>query len=806
MNTIWGDLRYGVRILLKTPSFSIVAVLALALGIGANCAIFSVVNALLIRPLAFGESDRLVKVNHWEAIQNSESAVSPPGFADYRNQSQSFESLSATYLGQTGLNYSDDDEPERLSGGRVSADFFRTLRVEPLLGRAFLDEEDQPGRNRVVVLSHGLWQRRFGGGRDVVGKEITLSGQSYTVIGVMPQSFKWKTDDLWRPLALAPESFAANQRGSEYLSVIARLKPGVTIQQAQAEMNTIAETIKQNNPSFYPSEGGWGLRVTSLFDDVVGGIKPALLILLGAVGLVLLIACANVANLLLARAAARQREIAIRTALGASRFQLIRQLLVESVVLALVGGALGLLLAVWGIDLLVAFSGDNIPRANEIRIDGQVLAFTLSVSLMTSLVFGLMPAIQASKTDVQTMLKEGGRGSTTLRQRARAALVVADVALSLLLLIGAGLLIKSFATLQNVSPGFQPQGLLTMQVALPAFRYREPEQVKTFFERSLEEIRILPGVQSAGAVSDLPLSGSVHSGSFNIEDRPSVPGEEGPHADIRAATAGYFETMKIPLIKGRFFTEEDTRTARPVAIIDETLAQRYFPGEEPLGKRVEFQQGKPIWREIVGVVGRVKHKGLDRDFKDQLIAPHAQVSYATMVLIARTSSDPASQISAVRGAIRKIDKDQPVFKVTTMEQLLASSLGQRRLSVILFGVFAAVALVLAAVGLYGVISYSVAQRTNEIGIRMALGAERRDILRMVVEHGLKLTLAGVVLGLGGAYALTRVMSSLLFEVSATDPLTFVIVPLLLALVALAACLVPARRATKVDPMIALRYE
>jgi putative ABC transport system permease protein len=806
MNTIWHDLRFSVRILLRTPSFSVVAVLALSLGIGANSAIFSVVNALLLQPLAYGESDRLVKINHWEAIKNSESAVSPPGFADYRNQSQSFDSLSATYLGQTALNYSENDEPERLTGGRVSANFFTTLRVEPLLGRVFLAEEDQPGRNRVVVLSHGLWQRRFGGDLNVVGKDITLSGQSYTVIGVMPQSFKWKTDDLWRPLALAPESFAANQRGSEYLSVVARLKPGVTIHQAQAEMNTIADAIKQNNPTYYPSEGGWGLRVTSLFDEIVGGIKPALLILLGAVGLVLLIACANVANLLLARAASRQREIAIRTALGASRFHLIRQLLTESVLLSLVGGGLGLLLAVWGIDLLVAFSGDNIPRAEEIGIDGRVLAFTLLVSLMTAIVFGLMPAIHASKSDVQTILKEGGRGSTSLRQRARAVLVVADVALSLLLLIGAGLLIKSFSTLQNVSPGFQAQGLLTMQVALPAFRYREPEQVKAFIERSLEEIRAVPGVESAGAVSDLPLSGSVRSGSFNIEDRPSAPGEEGPHADIRSATPGYFETMKIQLIKGRFFTDQDTRTSRPVAIIDETLAEHYFPGEEPLGKRVEFQQGKTIWREIVGVVARVKHKGLDRDFKDQLIAPHAQVSNSTMVLVARTANDPASQVSAVRGAIKKVDKDQPVFRVTTMEQLLASSLAQRRLSVILFGVFAAVALVLAAVGLYGVISYSVTQRTNEIGIRMALGAERSHILKMAVRQGLMLTFVGVVLGLGGAFALTRVMSSLLFEVTATDPMTFAVVPILLAVVVLAACFVPARRATKVDPMIALRYE
>ena len=806
METLWQDLRYGARVLLTTPAFSVVAVLALALGIGANTAMFSVVNAVLLRPLPYGEPDRLVKINHWEGRKNTESAVSPPGFVDYRDQSQSFDSMSAVYLGNTALNFSEQGEPERLSGGRVSANFFQTLRVEPLLGRAFAPEEDRPGSNRVVILSHSLWQRRFGGVPDVVGKEITLNGQAYTVIGVMPATFQWKTDDLWRPLALAPESFAPGQRGSEYLSVIARLKPDVTLEQAQAEMNGIANTIRQNNPNFYPSEGGWGLRVSSHFDEVVGSIKPALLILLGAVGFVLLIACANVANLLLARAAARQKEIAIRTALGASRFHLIRQLLTESLLLSLLSGGLGLLLAVWGVDLLIALGGNNIPRAQEIGLDGQVLGFTLLLSLLTAVLFGLLPAIQASKADLQGMLKEGGRGSTSRKHRARDLLVVADVALSLMLLIGAGLLIRSFSTLQRVSPGFQSRGVLTMQVALPALKYPNDDQVKTFFERALDEINALPGVQSTGAISDLPLSGRVHSGSFNIEGRPEVPGEEGPHGDLRAASPDYFQTMRIPLLKGRFFTEQDTREARPVAIIDETLAQHYFPNEDPLGKRVEFQQGKPIWREIVGVIGSVKHKGLDIDFKDQLIAPHAQVSYSTMFLVVRTTHDPLALTSAVREAIRTVDREQPLYKVMSMEQLLAESLGQRKLSVILLGVFAAVAMVLAAVGLYGVISYSVTQRTNEIGIRLALGAEQRDIFKMVVGQGLTLTVLGIGFGLVGAFALTRVMESLLFGVTSTDPAIFVIVPLTLTGVSLGACFVPARRATRVDPMIALRYE
>ncbi|HXU39696.1 MAG TPA: ABC transporter permease [Blastocatellia bacterium] len=806
METLWQDLRFGTRVLTHAPGFSVVAVFALALGIGANTAMFSVVNSLLIRPLAYPDSGRLVKINNWESGANSQSAVSPPGFADYRDQTHSFESVSAIYLGNTALNFNEQGEPERLQGGRVSANFFTTLGVEPALGRAFLPEEEQPGRNRVVVLSYGLWRRAFGADRDLVGKDIRLNGQSFSVAGVMPRSFQWQSDDLWTPLALSPESFAHDQRGSEYLGVIARLKSDVTLQQAQAEMNIIADDIKEKNPDFYPRDEGWGVRVSLLQDEVVGGIRPALLILLGAVGFVLLIACANVANLLIARAASRQKEIAIRAALGAQRMQIIRQLLTESLLLALAGGGLGLLMAVWGLDLLVKLSGNNIPRAQEIAIDGRVLAFTLLVSILTAVLFGLLPAIQTSKADLQAVLKEGGRGSTGTRQRTHGLLVVTDVALSLVLLIGAALLLKSFSRLQNVSPGFQARGLLTMKVSLPAFRYREPNQVRAFYEQTLEQIGVLPGVESAAAVSDLPLSGSVHSGSFNIENRPAPPGEDGPHADLRSITPGYFQAMKIPLLEGRYFTDRDTREGLPVAIIDEALALRYFPGEDPLGKRLEFQPGKPIWREVVGVVGSIRHKGLDIDFHENLYYPHAQVSNSTMFVAVRTNSDPLSMVAAVRGAVKAVDKDQPVYKIMTMDQLLSDSLSQRRLSVMLMGVFAAAAMVLAAVGLYGVISYSVAQRTHEIGIRMALGASPSDIFKTTVGQGMLLTLAGLGLGLAGAFALTRVMAGLLFGVTATDPATFAAVTLLLAGVALGACFVPARRATKVDPMIALRYE
>jgi putative ABC transport system permease protein len=807
MNRLLQDVRYALRVLAKNPSFSLIALFALAFSIGANTAIFSVVNSLLIKPLAYGNPDRLVRINNRDTKTAGINAVSPPGFADYRDKTSSYESMSAVYLGNIAMNFSEQGDPERLDGGRVSANFFDTLRVGPALGRTFVSEEDEPGRNRVVVLSYGLWQRRFGGDPAVVGRDIVLSGQSYVVIGVMPQGFQFDDNDLWRPLALARESFAPNQRGSEYLKVIARLKPGISIAQAQSEMDTLAANIKDNNPDFYPKEGGWGVGVTSLHEETVGSIKPTLLILLGAVGFVLLIACANVANLLIARAAARQKEIAIRTALGASRVDLIRQLLTESLLLSLAGGAVGLLLAIWGVRGLVTLGGKSIPRSQEIGIDARVLGFTVMVSVLTAILFGLVPAIRASRCDLQTTLKEGGRGSWSgTKTRARSLLVIADVALSLVLLIGAGLLIKSFSRIQSVSPGFESKGVLTMQLSLPTFKYREAPQIKSFFETTLEGIRALPGVQSAGAVSDLPLSGSVHSGSFNIEGRPTTGGEEGPHADIRSATPDYFQTMKIPLISGRFFTERDLRDSEPVAIIDETLAQRYFPGEDPIGKRVEFQPGKPIWRQIVGVVGHLKHQALDADYMDQLYSPHAQVSNWNMFLVVRSATDPLSLVSAVREVVRSVDKDQPVYKVRTMDQLLSSSLAQRRLAVILLGVFAAVALMLAAVGLYGVISYGVTQRTNEIGIRMALGAERGQIFQMVLGQGIGLTIVGIGIGLIGAFGLTRVMTSMLFGVTATDPWTFAVIPVVLGMVALAACFVPARRATRVDPMVALREQ
>ncbi len=805
MRTLWQDLHYGARMLLKKPGFTFVAVLTLALGIGANTAIFSVVNAVLLRPLGYKEPERLVTLSHSYPKLNLIAPVSVAGYFDYKSQSTVFEDVTAFY--NSNFNLVDQGAPERIQGRLVTTSFFPLLGFDAAQGRTFLKEEDEPGRNRVVVISNGLWQRRFGSDPKLIGKTITLNNESHTVIGVMPASFQFSKDELWTPLAFTPEQLAPNQRGNEYLGMIGHLKPGVTLEQAQAEMNTIVKRVVANDPDSYPPDGTWWVPVKFLHEQMVGDIRPALLVLLGAVSFLLLIACSNVANLMLARATARCKEIAIRTALGASRLRLIRQLLTESVLLALLGGGVGLLLANWGVDLLMALNPDNIPRAREIGIDGRVLGFTLGVSLLTGIIFGLWPALQASKTDLTGTLKEGGRTSASgFRLRsARSLLVVSEVAIALVLLIGAGLLIKSFARLLDVNPGFETQNLLTMQISLPATKYREPPQVRTFYRQLVEQIKILPGVESVGAVSNLPLSGSVTSGSFQIEGRPVPPGTAAPHSDRRAATSDYLQTMKIPLLKGRHFTDRDNAEAPLVAIIDETMARLYWPNEDPVGKRLSFQNVNQ-WREIVGVVGPVKHKALDADLRGQLYYPHAQSAQGSMYLVVRTATNPMSLASAVQNAVRTIDKDQPVYNVRTMQEIFSNSVAQRRFSMLLLGIFAAVALVLAAVGLYGVMAYSVTQRTHEIGVRMALGAQPDDVLKMVLGQGAVLALVGVTIGLIAAFALTRVMLSLLFGVSATDTVTFVSISLLLTVVALLASYIPARRATKVDPMVALRYE
>ena len=806
------DLRYSFRLLLKRPGFTIVAVLALALGIGANTAIFSVVNAILLRPLAYQDPEQLVMLNHDYPKINLKASVSAPGYAHYRDNAKSFASLAALTGGN--FNLTDNGEPERVNGGMISQNFFGTLGVTAAQGRLFTPEEDQPGRNKVVILNHAFWQRRYASNPGILNQTITLNGESYTVVGIMPPSFQFGREtgrlfDLWTPIAFTPEQLNFNRLTNEFLVVIGRLKAGTTITQAQAELDTIATNLRAQYMQG-ADRTNWGLT-TQLFSElVVGDMRQPLLMLLAAVSLVLLIACANVANLLLARAADRQKEITIRSALGANRWRVIRQLLTESIVLSLLGGMVGLGLAALGVQALLKLAETQIPRANEIGLDARVLAFTVGVSLLTGILFGLVPAWQVSKTNLAETLKEGGRSSAHLaRGWVRGTLVVLEMALALMLLIGAGLLIRSFWQLQKVSPGFVPQNLLTMNLSLPANKYKEAPQRVQFYQQALQQIRALPGVQAAGATSVLPMSGNNSSGSFSIEGRQIPPNQSMPHGDRWAATTDYFAAMKIPLVRGRYFDDRDTADSALVAIIDETMARKYWPDEDPMGKRISFErdeQGNPRWREIIGLVGHAKQRNLEGDSRVQYYLPYAQRAIPSMDLAIRTNGEPTSFAGAVRNVIRGLDKDLPIFRVTVMEELVADSMAQRRFAMTLLVIFAGVALVLAAVGLYGVMSYSVTQRSHEIGIRMALGAQGSDVVKMVVRQGIGLALVGVAIGLAGAFALTRLMATLLFGVKASDPLTFASIAVLLTLIALLACFVPARRATKVDPMIALRYE
>jgi putative ABC transport system permease protein len=818
MHTLFQDVRYGFRMLVKNPGFTAVAVITLALGIGANTAIFSVVNSILLRPLAYPQPQQLVILNHNYPKLDLKASVSAIGYTHYRDNAKSFENIAATSFWPANLTGAGD--PERLTGMTVSANFFPTLGVEPRLGRGFTAEENQPGRNRVVVLTDGLWRRRFGGDPAIVDQTIQLNGENHTVVGVMPAGFQFGREigqiiEIFSPIAFTPDQMQTGRWRNEFLFVVARVKPGVAVQQAQAEMDSIAANVRQqyfgggdaNDPQ------SWGLLLTPLGELVVGDIRPALIVLLVAVGFVLLIACANVANLLLARSSVRLKEIAVRTALGAGRGRIIAQLLTESVLLALVGGVLGLLLAYWGVDALLAMHRDLIPRSHEVGIDRMALGFTLGVSLLTGVLFGLVPALQLSRTDLHETLKEGGRaGGAHVRAGFRNALVVFEVAVALVLLVGAGLLIKSFMRLQEVNPGFRPQNILTMQVSLPQTKYREPSQADAFYAQALENIRRLPGVESVGLSTSVPMSGQNSSGSFQIEGRQVPPGQMAPWGNRWFTNATYFQTMNIPLVKGRYFEERDNRDAAGVAIIDETMARKFWPTEEPVGKRISFQsdpQGNRIWREVVGVVGHVKHKGLEGESPVQYYIPYNNRIPATiggMYVVVRTATEPASLGNAVRAAIQSVDKEMPVFKVTTMERMVSDSMAQRRFALLLFGVFAAVALLLAAVGLYGLMSYSVTQRTHEIGIRMALGAQGPDVMKMVVRQGMALAGVGLGIGLVAAFGLTRLMKALLFGVSATDPLVFTVIALVLGGVAALASFVPARRATKVDPMVALRYE
>ncbi|MGB9180684.1 MAG: ABC transporter permease [Pyrinomonadaceae bacterium] len=806
MRTLFQDLRYGVRMLLRSPGVTFVAILAIALGVGANTTIFSVINSVLLRPLPFAESEKLIKVLGTDAKRGrNDLPTSFPNFTDWREQTQAFESMTA--YSEASATLAGSDGPEQIKGVAATADMFPALGVKTFLGRPFLAEEERPGSAPVAVISYGLWQRRFGSDRKLVGQQVMLDGKSTTIVGVMPPGFKFPLDaenpEIWSPLD--PTSELNKSRGSRYLSVVARLKASATIQQAQSEMEAVARRLEEQYPA---NNTGRGIRLISLYEDTVGDVRPALLVLLFAVGCVLLIACANVANLLLARSAARHKEIAVRTALGASRWRIVRQLLTESVLLSSVGGISGLLLAMWGVDVLLKLIPASVPRTQEIAMDARVLGFTLAVSVLTGIVFGLAPALQASRLNLNESLKEGGRGSTESwqRNRVRSLLVISEVALSLMLLIGAGLLIKSFQRLRDINPGFNPDRVLTMSLVLPEAKYDEKEKQSLFFQQLVTRAAQLPGVESVGLIHPLPLGGSHITTTFTIEGRPPLAPADQLNANTRAVSPDFFRALSIPLIKGRAFTEKDTKDAPKVMIVNETLARRFFNGEDPVGKRATVYPFKEPC-EIVGVVGDVRHRSLDVEAGPEFYLSYLQSPQPEMSLVARTtSSDAAGLANAVQGVVLQLDKDQPVSDVKTMNQLLGESTAPRRFNMLLLGIFAFIALVLASVGIFGVMSYTVTQRTHEIGIRMALGARVADVFKLVVGQGMVLVLIGVCLGTLGAFAVTRLMSSLLFGVSATDPLTFIGVPLLLAAVAFVACLIPARRATKVDPMVALRYE
>lgn len=807
MRTLLQDLQYAARMLWKNPVMTFVAIIALGLGVGANTAIFSVVNAVILRPLPYEDPDRLVRLSE-HSPQVPQMSISYPNFLDWREQNQVFSGLAATQF--RSLNLIGVDEPERLSGRAVSADFFDVLGVKPVAGRSFSADEDRPGANRVAIISHGLWQRRFGSEPEILGRQLNLSGDSYTVIGVLPETYRFGTaTDIFVPIGLRADQMM--QRGEHPgIYAIARLKPGVTVEGARSELISMATRISNQ----YGMTGN-SATLTTLSELFIGDVRTPLLILLGAVGFVLLIACANVANLLLARAASRSKEMAIRTALGAGRLRIIRQLLTESVLLSCLGGAVGLLLALWGVDVLRTTTIDSLPTTADIKLDGVVLVFTLAVSLLTGIIFGLAPALGASKLDLNDTLKEGGRGGTagSARQRVRSVLIVSEVALTLVLLICAGLLIRSFVQIQDVDPGFKAENLLVIQIARAA-KSDEGAQVLNFFNQLEERIRELPGVESAAVSTGLPFIGTSDT-SFAIEGRPKPEPGKQPQTMFYNTTPHYLRAMGIQLVKGRFFNAQDTERSPRVAVIDEEFARQQFPDSDPLGQRIAGNGPIPA-QEIIGVVAHVKHFGLDsasESIKPQLYFAFSQIPEkflpqvaGRMNLVVRTTSDPMSVAAAVRREVQALDPNQPVYNVSTMEQTLDRSLATQRLATTLLALFAAVALILAAVGIYGVMAYSVTQRTHELGIRMALGAQRGDVLKLVVGHGMLLALVGVGVGLVAAFVLTRLMASLLYGVSATDPVTFAGVALLLALVALVANFIPARRATKIDPMIALRYE
>jgi putative ABC transport system permease protein len=812
VETTLQDVRYAGRVLRKSPGFTAVAVVTLALGIGASTAIFSIVNAVLLNPLPFAEPERLVMIyGKFLSYSQSNMSVSVPEFVDCRERTSSFAQLAAYDDFSANLTAA-AGEPERVEALAVTPELFAVLQAAPLYGRVFLPEEAQEGRDDVVIISHELWQRRFAADPNAVGQQVIVNGRNHTVVGVMPQGFAFpQRTRLWKPLWFPAEQYAPDWRGSRGLTVISRLKPNVSLAVAQAEVDQLAAQLTGEYPRNYESRG-YRISLVPLLADLVGETRKGLLVLLGAVAFVTLIACANVANLLLARGAGRRQEIAVRLALGARRGRIVRQLLTESLLLAGLGGALGLLLATWGVDLLLSFAPQDLPRLHEVRLDGRVLAFTFAVALLTGVLFGLAPALATSGADLNETLKEGRRGATggARRLRLRRAFVITEVALALVLLVGAGLLLKSFWRLQGVDPGFNADGVLTMRLMLPFEIYQKPAQRSAFYRQILERINAVPGVEAAGAAAHLPLRQGGMSGTISAENSAVGPNDLPVEVDWNWVTPDYFKTMEIALLGGRAFTEADTEGAARVAIIDESFARTFFPNQDPVGKRLKrgkLDSTRP-WMTIIGVVRQVHSHRLEAAAREQVYFPFYQdPSPYNMSLIARTSAAGALSLSLdVRSAIQSVDPNQPVFDVFTLRQVVGDSMAERRFSMLLMAVFAAVALTLAAVGIYGVMAYAVAQRTHEIGIRVALGATAGSILRLIVGQGMALTLTGVGIGLLAALALTRLLASLLYSVSATDPLTFAVIALLLTGVALLACWLPARRATKVDPMVALRYE
>jgi putative ABC transport system permease protein len=806
MNTLWQDLRYGARMLWKNSGFTLIAVLTLALGIGANTAIFSVVYALLLRPLPFAEAERLLWLGGW-AGNDKEQGVTPADFLDYREQSKSFAQLAASVSDSVPMNLTGDGEPERVKGGMVTANYLDVFGVKPALGRTFAPEEGLEGREGVVVLSHALWERRFGSDPGIVGRSIAVGGRNATVIGVMPPQFQYPPGvEIWQPFSFsASHQIPFRSREFHFLRPIAKLKPGVTIGQAQAEVEAIARRLQAQYPKTNAHES---LFLMPLQERLVGNIRLTLFVLLGAVGCVLLIACANVANLLLARSSARRREIAVRTALGAGRGRVVRQLLTESLMLALLGGVFGLLLAIWGVGLLVTLSGEYLPRAEEVGINAPVFGFTMAVALLTGLLFGLAPALQSSRLDLTEALKDGGKGAGdgTQRRRTLNLLVVGEVALAVVLLIGAGLLVKSFVRLQQVSPGFDEKNVLTARIDLPN-PYSQPEKKTQFFGQLQQRVAALPGVEAVGMVTELPLARQSADLPFKVDGRAEQNPIQGGHADLRNVNHDYFRAMRIPLLRGRNFTGSEVIESAQVVVISDVLARRYFPGEDPIGRRLRVDLVSKEPYEIIGVVGDVRHRGLNLDLRQTMYYPSLRIGYTNLVIrTAPSLADPTSLTAAVRKEVMAIDPNQPVANVKTMGRWVSESVAQPRFRTLLLGLFSAIALLISIVGVYGVMSYAVTQRTHELGIRIALGAQTRDVLKIVVAQGMKLSSLGIVIGLAAAFGLTRLLKSLLFGVSATDPLTFIGIALLLTFVAFIACWLPARRAAKVDPMVALRYE